>query len=35
MNQSGSALPLGPTRFRSLSDPESLREFARNIREGI
>lgn len=24
-----------PTRFRSLSDPESLREFARNLREGI
>jgi diguanylate cyclase (GGDEF)-like protein/PAS domain S-box-containing protein len=23
------------TRFRSLSDPESLREFARNLREGI
>jgi diguanylate cyclase (GGDEF)-like protein/PAS domain S-box-containing protein len=35
MNQSGSAPPLGSTRFRSLSDPESLREFARNIREGI
>jgi len=35
MNQSGSAPPAGPTRFRSLSDPESLREFARNIREGI
>jgi len=26
---------LGSTRFRSLSDPESLREFAKNIREGI
>ncbi|MDB4877086.1 MAG: diguanylate cyclase [Gemmatimonadetes bacterium] len=25
----------GATRFRSLSDPESLREFARNLREGI
>ncbi len=25
----------GSTRFRSLSDPESLREFAKNIREGI
>lgn len=24
-----------PTRFRSLSDPESLREFAKNLREGI
>lgn len=24
-----------PMRFRSLSDPESLREFARNLREGI
>jgi diguanylate cyclase (GGDEF)-like protein/PAS domain S-box-containing protein len=24
-----------PTRFRSLSDPESLRQFARNLREGI
>ena len=35
MNQSGSAPLLGSTRFRSLSDPESLREFARNIREGI
>jgi diguanylate cyclase (GGDEF)-like protein/PAS domain S-box-containing protein len=37
MNQTGSAppSPLGSTRFRSLSDPESLREFARNIREGI
>src|SRR5438874_2601258 len=23
------------TRFRSLSDPESLREFAKNLREGI
>jgi len=35
MNQSGSAPLLGSTRFRSLSDPETLREFARNIREGI
>lgn len=26
---------VGATRFRSLSDPESLREFARNLREGI
>ena len=26
---------MGSTRFRSLSDPESLREFAKNIREGI
>ncbi len=25
----------GPSRFRSLSDPESLREFAKNLREGI
>src|SRR3954468_9151273 len=25
----------GSTRFRSLSDPESLREFAKNLREGI
>jgi PAS domain-containing protein len=25
----------GTTRFRSLSDPESLREFAKNLREGI
>jgi len=25
----------GSARFRSLSDPESLREFARNLREGI
>ncbi|HVX40863.1 MAG TPA: sensor domain-containing diguanylate cyclase [Gemmatimonadaceae bacterium] len=24
-----------PTRFRSLSDPDSLREFAKNLREGI
>jgi diguanylate cyclase (GGDEF)-like protein/PAS domain S-box-containing protein len=24
-----------PTRFRTLSDPESLREFAKNLREGI
>jgi len=23
------------TRFRTLSDPESLREFAKNLREGI
>jgi diguanylate cyclase (GGDEF)-like protein/PAS domain S-box-containing protein len=35
MNQSGSAPLLGSSRFRSLSDPETLREFARNIREGI
>jgi diguanylate cyclase (GGDEF)-like protein/PAS domain S-box-containing protein len=30
-------LPMGSSgsRFRSLSDPESLREFARNLREGI
>jgi diguanylate cyclase (GGDEF)-like protein/PAS domain S-box-containing protein len=36
MNQTGSPPPLvGTTRFRSLRDPESLREFARNIREGI
>jgi PAS domain S-box-containing protein len=26
---------LTSTRFRSLSDPESLREFAKNLREGI
>lgn len=31
----GHAAPTSPTRFRSLSDPESLREFARNLREGI
>src|SRR5438093_10603096 len=24
-----------PARYQSLSDPESLREFARNLREGI
>src|SRR5215467_8679921 len=35
MSQSGSSPLLGSTRFRSLSDPESLREFAKNIREGI
>jgi diguanylate cyclase (GGDEF)-like protein/PAS domain S-box-containing protein len=36
MTQSGSATSSsGSTRFRSLSDPESLREFAKNIREGI
>jgi len=43
MNQTGPASSLSPnvaptagsTRLRSLSDPESLREFARNIREGI
>ena len=36
MTQSGSApSSSGSTRFRSLSDPESLREFAKNIREGI
>ena len=29
------AITAPPTRFRSLSDPESLREFARNLREGI
>lgn len=31
----GNAAPTSSTRFRSLSDPESLREFARNLREGI
>ena len=31
----GRAAPTSSTRFRSLSDPESLREFARNLREGI
>lgn len=31
----GSQTPAGSTRFRSLSDPESLREFAKNLREGI
>ena len=31
----GRAVPTSSTRFRSLSDPESLREFARNLREGI
>jgi diguanylate cyclase (GGDEF)-like protein/PAS domain S-box-containing protein len=31
----GHAAPTTPTRFRSLSDPESLRLFARNLREGI
>ena len=31
----GQAAPTSTTRFRSLSDPESLREFARNLREGI
>jgi diguanylate cyclase (GGDEF)-like protein/PAS domain S-box-containing protein len=35
MNHTESAPPLGSTRFRSLSDPESLREFAKNLREGI
>ena len=30
-----SSLLLTSTRFRSLSDPESLREFAKNLREGI
>ncbi len=37
MNQSGPAFSptAGSTRFRSLSDPESLREFAKNLREGI
>jgi diguanylate cyclase (GGDEF)-like protein/PAS domain S-box-containing protein len=28
-------LVVSPTRFRSLSDPDSLREFARQLREGI
>ena len=32
--RAGFAAP-SSTRFRSLSDPESLREFARNLREGI
>jgi diguanylate cyclase (GGDEF)-like protein/PAS domain S-box-containing protein len=31
----GEPISAGATRFRSLSDPESLREFARNLREGI
>lgn len=31
----GRAAPTPSNRFRSLSDPESLREFARNLREGI
>ena len=31
----GSQTPAGSTRLRSLSDPESLREFAKNLREGI
>jgi diguanylate cyclase (GGDEF)-like protein/PAS domain S-box-containing protein len=37
MNQTGSASTpsASSTRFRSLSDPESLREFAKNVREGI
>jgi diguanylate cyclase (GGDEF)-like protein/PAS domain S-box-containing protein len=37
MNQTGpaSSTTAGSRRFRSLSDPESLREFAKNIREGI
>jgi diguanylate cyclase (GGDEF)-like protein/PAS domain S-box-containing protein len=35
MNRTESALSLGSARFRSLSDPESLREFAKNLREGI
>ena len=30
-----SSVLLTSTRFRSLSDPESLREFAKNLREGI
>ena len=30
-----SSPPAVSTRFRSLSDPESLREFAKNLREGI
>jgi diguanylate cyclase (GGDEF)-like protein/PAS domain S-box-containing protein len=34
--EDGFPVPNQPTmRFRSLSDPESLREFARNLREGI
>ena len=35
MTQTGSPSLSGSARFRSLSDPESLREFAKNIREGI
>lgn len=35
LDPSGHAAPTPPTRFRSLSDPESLRLFARNLREGI
>jgi diguanylate cyclase (GGDEF)-like protein/PAS domain S-box-containing protein len=31
----GLCTDMGSTRFRSLSDPESLREFAKNLREGI
>jgi diguanylate cyclase (GGDEF)-like protein/PAS domain S-box-containing protein len=33
--QSADVPSQGSTRFRSLSDPESLREFAKNLREGI
>lgn len=33
--RTGATLATEPSRFRSLSDPESLQQFARNVREGI